>query len=70
MIVTYEEVFSNVWSTEENSSFSSSLAGELVLILLIKVSCLFHGEISSQLTRGLPLCLELRRESFHDTILY
>ena len=46
-IVTWEEVFSNVWSTRENSSVSSWLAGELVLILLMRGSYLFHVEISS-----------------------
>ena len=46
-IVTWEEIFSNVWSTRENSSFSSWLAGELVLILLMRGSYLFHVEISS-----------------------
>ena len=70
MIVTYREVFGNVWSIGENSSFSSWLTKELVLILPTKGSCLIHGEISSQLTRGLPLRLRPARESYHDTVLY
>ena len=69
-MVTCEEVFGNVWSTRENSSFSSWLTGELVLILPTRWSCLFHGEISLQLIRGLPSCLKPAREFFHDTILY
>ena len=60
MIVTYEEVFSNVWSTRKNSSFSSWLTGELVLILPMEGSCLLHGEISSQLKKGCLYASDLR----------
>ena len=52
MIMTYEEVCGNAWSTGENSSFSSWLSGELVLILPMKGSYLLNGEFSSQLTLG------------------
>ena len=52
VIVTYKEVSSNVWSTGENSSFSSWLTGELVLILPTRGSYQLNGEFSSQLTRG------------------
>ena len=68
VIVTYEEVFGNVWSPGENSSFSSWLIGELVLVLPTRGSCLLHGEISSQLTRGL-LCVSDPRGS-PSLILY
>ena len=78
MIMTYEEVCGNAWSTGENSSFSSWLSGELVLILPMKGSYLLNGEFSSQLTLEgggggggwLPLCLGPAGESSHDTILY
>ena len=74
MIMTYEEVCGNAWSIGENSSFSSWLSGELVLILPMKGSYLLNGEFSSQLTLGggggwLPLCLGPAGESSHD-ILY
>ena len=52
MIMTYEEVCGNAWSIGENSSFSSWLSGELVLILPMKGSYLLNGEFSSQLTLG------------------
>ena len=68
MIVTYEEVFSNVWSTRKNSSFSSCLIGELVLILPMRGSCLLHGEISSQLKKGCLYALDPR--GGHSMILY
>ena len=70
MIMTYEDVFGNVWSTRESFSFSSWFIGELVLILPTRGSYLLHGEISLQLVKGLPLCLKLARESFNDTVLY
>ena len=56
--MTYEEVFGNAWSVRENSSFSSWLTRELVFILPTKGSYLFHGEISSQLTRGCLYALD------------
>ena len=68
VIVTYEEVFSNVWSTRKNSSFSSCLIGELVLILPIRGSCLLHGEISSQLKKGCLYALDPR--GGHSMILH
>ena len=56
MIVTYEE---NSW-----------LIGDLFFILPTRGPYQLHREISSQLIRGLPLCLGPTREFFHDTVLY
>jgi len=66
VIVTYEEVFSNVWSIGQNSSFPSWLIGELVLILPTRGSCLLYGEIYS---RGGCLRVSDPRES-SSMILY
>ena len=70
VIVTYEEVFSNVWSIGENSSFSLGLTGELMLILPTRGSCQLYREISSQLMGGYLLCLGSAGESFCNTILF
>ena len=68
VIVTYKEVSSNLWSTGENSSFSSWLTGELVLILPTRRSYQLHGEFSSQLTRGCLYALNLQESP--SMILY
>ena len=69
VIVNYEEVFSNVWSIGENSSFPSWLTGELVLILPTRGSCQLHGNISSQLMGGC-LCCVLDLQESPSMILY
>ena len=68
VIVTYKEVSSNLWSTGENSSFSSWLTGELVLILPTKGSYHLHGEFSSQLMGGCLYALNLQESP--SMILY
>ena len=45
VIVTHEEVFDSVWSIGENSSFSSWLTGELMLILPMRGFYQLHGEV-------------------------
>ena len=69
MIVTYEEIFSNVWSTGGNSSFFSWFTGELVLILSTRGSYRLHGEISSQLTGGCLYALDLQGNPFTILVL-
>ena len=57
----------------KNSSFSSWLTGELVLILPMEGSCLLHGEISSQLKKGCLYALDLPPSGGgggHSVILY
>ena len=69
VIVTYEEIFSNVWSTGGNSSFFSWFIGELVLILSMRGSYQLYGEISSQLSGGCLYALDLQGNPFTILVL-
>ena len=70
MIMTYKEVFSNVWSIRKNSSFSSWLTRDNFFDSTHKGVLLTPWGNFFTTHRGLPLCLGHTRESFHDTVLY
>ena len=70
MILTYEEVFEHMWSTREDFLFLHGSLGNLCWLYPQGVSSNPWGLSSSQLTRGLPLCLEPAGESLHDIVCY
>ena len=70
VIVTHEEVFDSVWSIGENSSSSSWLFGELVLILPTRGFHKLHKEVFFTTHERVTFMPWTCGESFHDTLLH